>query len=188
MKRYKLIKQTSDKAWKEENGNPMKIGRVVSENEIINESPMSYWIEGQEQYWEEVLVDEDGNEYTEWSDSDSAKLDKALRYNEGKPQFSLIDLNSMEDCAKVLEFGANKYSRNNWQKGFPLSTILDSMLRHIAALQRGEMIDPESGLPHTGHIQCNALFLGCKNNTNDFVEKECCGDWDSDGNCKCDKI
>lgn len=97
---------------------------------------------------------------------------QATRHNQGKPQYSLIDLNSLEHCAKVLEFGAKKYARNNWQKGMNLTTILDSMLRHIAALNSGEFIDPESGLPHIGHIQCNAMFLGCKNNTVDIEEKK----------------
>lgn len=84
---------------------------------------------------------------------------QALRFNEGKPKLSFIDLGSMEDMARVLEFGAKKYDRNNWKKGLPYSSILDSMMRHIAALQKGELIDPESGLPHHGHISCNAMFL-----------------------------
>lgn len=86
--------------------------------------------------------------------------DKALRYNNGKVKYSMIDLTCLEPCAKVLEFGAKKYARDNWKKGLPLSEVLDSLLRHVAALQRGEFIDPESGLSHIGHIQCNALFLG----------------------------
>lgn len=97
---------------------------------------------------------------------------KADRFNEGKPKYSLLSLKEMEPCVKVLEFGANKYARDNWKKGLPLSEILDSMLRHISAMQSGEMIDPESGLPHIGHIQCNALFLGGLNNTNDLVHQK----------------
>jgi hypothetical protein len=96
--------------------------------------------------------------------------DQAMRFNDGKPQYSLIDLQALEQCARVLEFGAKKYARNNWKKGLPVTQILDSLLRHIAALASGELIDPESGLPHIGHIQCNALFLGGKNNTVDVVE------------------
>lgn len=53
--------------------------------------------------------------------------------------------------------------KNNWKKGMPLTKILDSMMRHIAKIQSGEWIDEESGLPHIGHIQCNALFLGGPN-------------------------
>lgn len=96
--------------------------------------------------------------------------DQAMRFNDGKPQYSLIDLQALEQCARVLEFGAKKYARNNWKKGLPITQILDSLLRHVAALASGELIDPESGLPHIGHIQCNAMFLGGKNNTVDVVE------------------
>ena len=32
----------------------MKIGRVVCSTEVINIEPMSYWIKGQEEYWEEI--------------------------------------------------------------------------------------------------------------------------------------
>lgn len=99
-------------------------------------------------------------------------MNKAERKNLGKPQLSLIDLSCLSDCAKVLEFGAKKYSRDNWKKGMDLSSILDSLLRHISLLQSGEYTDLESGLSHIGHIQCNALFLGCKNNTNNLTTTE----------------
>ena len=95
----------------------------------------------------------------------------AMRFNSGKAQYSMIDLQALEQCANVLEFGAKKYTRNNWKKGFPITKILDSMLRHISALANGEFIDPESGLSHIGHIQCNAMFLGCKNNVQDIDSK-----------------
>ena len=54
MKYYKLIAQTREDAWKEQNGSPMKIGRIVSEYEVINRCTMGYWIKGQEKYWQEV--------------------------------------------------------------------------------------------------------------------------------------
>lgn len=118
-------------------------------------------------------------------EEESNKTESALRYNASKPKYSLLSLKEMEQGVKVLEFGANKYARDNWKKGLKLSEILDSMMRHIAALQSGEWIDPESGLPHIGHIQCNALFLGGKNNTIDMYFK-CCGNWDKEGKCTCD--
>ena len=94
------------------------------------------------------------------------------RYNEGKPKLSLVDLSCFTDAAHVLEQGIEKYGRNNWQLGGPASEILDSLLRHVACLQKGEWLDSESGLPHVGHIQCNAMMLGNKNNTNDLTKKE----------------
>lgn len=88
-----------------------------------------------------------------------SKKDRALRFNEGKLKWSLVDFKSLESMVKVLEYGAKKYGKNNWKKGFPQEEIIESMLRHIFAFLNGEKLDKESGLPHTGHIMCNAMFL-----------------------------
>lgn len=84
---------------------------------------------------------------------------QADRANIGKMRWTLMDFESMKDMIAVLEFGAKKYSKDNWKKGLPVTEITDSMLRHLVAFLAGENIDPESGLPHTGHIMCNAMFL-----------------------------
>lgn len=99
-----------------------------------------------------------------------SESNKAMRFNEGKPQFSLIDFNCLTPMAHVLEFGATKYERDNWKKGHDFSSLIDSLLRHVAGLQKGEWLDPESGLPHIGHLQCNTLFMGLDTNTID-IEK-----------------
>ncbi len=87
------------------------------------------------------------------------ETDSALRYNTGKLKWSLVDFDSLEDMVKVLNFGAEKYEPNNWKKGLNTKQISDSLMRHLFAFLRGEDIDKESGLPHTGHIMCNAMFL-----------------------------
>ena len=84
--------------------------------------------------------------------------EKASRYNEGKPKWSLVHYESLVPMIRVLEFGALKYAPFNWQKEMDLKEILESMQRHLAALMDGEEIDKESGISHMGHIQCNALF------------------------------
>jgi hypothetical protein len=84
---------------------------------------------------------------------------KADRFNEGKLRWSLVDFGALEEMVKVLEFGAQKYTDHNWKKGLSITSILDSMMRHQVAFLNGKNIDPESGLPHTGHIMCNAMFL-----------------------------
>lgn len=94
--------------------------------------------------------------------------EQALRYNNGKPKLSMVDLNCLEPCARVLEYGANKYARDNWKKGMNLTSILDSLMRHVADLQAGKTIDEESQQLIIGHIQCNALFLGNPNIVNDI--------------------
>jgi hypothetical protein len=84
---------------------------------------------------------------------------QALRYNQGKVQWSLVDYKSIEPMVRVLEYGCKKYAKENWKKGMPASQIIESMLRHTFKLLEGELVDPESGIEHVGHIQCNAMFL-----------------------------
>lgn len=83
---------------------------------------------------------------------------KALRYNEGKPKWSLVHYKSLEPMIRVLEYGCLKYAPYNWMKPMDLTEILESMQRHLAALMDGEIFDAESGISHMGHLQCNAMF------------------------------
>ena len=83
---------------------------------------------------------------------------KADRFNDGKLKWSLVHFESLNPMVKVLEFGAQKYSADNWKKGLDKKEILESMMRHLTALMDGQEKDPESGLHHIGHIQCNAMF------------------------------
>jgi len=47
----------------------------------------------------------------------------------------------------------------NWRKGFIWSRIIASLYRHLGAIIKGEMIDPESGLQHVDHLHCCVVFL-----------------------------
>jgi hypothetical protein len=82
-----------------------------------------------------------------------------LKYDESKPRMDLLDFSALEGLSKVLTFGANKYAAHNWRKGISYSRLVAAMLRHLAAIQRGEDIDPESGLPHIDHLGCCWMFL-----------------------------
>lgn len=84
--------------------------------------------------------------------------EKADRYNSGKRKWSLVHWKSIEPLVEVLEFGAKKYSPDNWKKGLDKKEILESMMRHLTALMDGEKTDKESNLRHMGHILCNAMF------------------------------
>jgi hypothetical protein len=86
-------------------------------------------------------------------------ITRALRYNGDKLQWSLVDFESIESMVQVLMFGTKKYDRDNWKKGMPYTQICESLLRHIFAFLSGEDNDPESGLSHIGHMQCNTMFL-----------------------------
>lgn len=84
--------------------------------------------------------------------------EKAMRFNEGKRKWSYVDFKSLEPMVQVLEFGALKYAPFNWKKPMDKMEILESLQRHLIALFAGEEVDPESGLPHIGHLMCNAMF------------------------------
>lgn len=84
---------------------------------------------------------------------------KGTKFDSEKPRMDLLDPDALEGLAKVLTFGAQKYDSWNWSKGIVFSRLTASLLRHLMAFQRGEDIDPESGLPHLDHIGCNWMFL-----------------------------
>lgn len=94
----------------------------------------------------------------------------AMRFNSGKPQLSYIlscDV-AMVGLTRVMEFGAQKYARDNWKQGLDPTEIQDSLLRHLMAYHNGEVLDlnefgeadkGHSGLPHIDHILFNAMAL-----------------------------
>jgi hypothetical protein len=83
------------------------------------------------------------------------------RHNSGKPEISMVleARHAIAGCARVLEFGKEKYNRGNWRKGLPHLEVVDSLTRHLADYLAGIDTDDESELPHVDHILCNALFL-----------------------------
>lgn len=87
------------------------------------------------------------------------KTQKGLRFNEGKLRYDLLHPIAQQGIVKVLTKGAEKYEPHNWEKGMEWSKVIASMKRHIAAFERGEDYDPETGELHVDHIQCNAHFL-----------------------------
>jgi len=84
------------------------------------------------------------------------KMDQpgGVKFDNGKPDFSHMTYEFMELHAKVREFGATKYARNNWKKGFKITRSLAAALRHLFKFIGGEDNDPESGLSHLGHAVC----------------------------------
>ncbi len=81
------------------------------------------------------------------------------RYNQGKLRYDLLPPHPIEEIVKVLTKGAEKYGDHNWQKGMEWNKVIASMKRHIAAFEKGEDYDNESGLLHMAHAATNALFL-----------------------------
>lgn len=84
---------------------------------------------------------------------------KGVKFDGEKPRMDLLDPDALEGLAKVLTFGARKYAANNWRNGLEYSRLTAAIMRHLMAIQRGEDLDPESGLPHIDHLGCCWMFL-----------------------------
>ena len=82
------------------------------------------------------------------------------KYDKDKIRMDLVPLECIESIAKVLTYGADKYEENSWQE-LPdfWKRYKAALLRHLTAIDKGELIDSESGLPHIDHVLCNTLFL-----------------------------
>ena len=82
-----------------------------------------------------------------------------IKHDSGKLRLDLIPPECLEEIAKVLSFGADKYSDWNWAKGFKWSRLYGATLRHLYAHMRGESKDKETGISHLAHATCNLVFL-----------------------------
>jgi len=85
--------------------------------------------------------------------------EEGLKYDQGKLQLDLIPRAALDQIAKVLGFGKEKYAAHNWRKGIVYSRLIAAALRHITAYNDGEDLDPESGLSHVAHALCCLSFL-----------------------------
>lgn len=82
------------------------------------------------------------------------------KLDDGKPIMAAIPPFAEIEVAKVLAFGAKKYSRGNWSLLPNLQTrYMDAALRHLNAVRRGEVADDESGLHHLAHAACCVMFM-----------------------------
>ena len=83
-----------------------------------------------------------------------------IKFDDNKPDYSLVPPNALDDVVKVLTIGAKKYARHNWKK---LDNIDDRYFaaaqRHMWALMKDEELDPETGIHHAAHAICCMMFL-----------------------------
>jgi len=83
-----------------------------------------------------------------------------IKFDADKPRWDLVPWDEMEDVARVITFGAKKYGANDW-KHVPQAQerYFSAALRHLVAWKCGEVLDPESGLPHLSHAVASLLIL-----------------------------
>lgn len=91
--------------------------------------------------------------------NDVDKSTTGVKFDTGKPTFELLPDDALAGIQKVLDFGAQKYSARNWEKGMNWTRPWNATMRHLWAWMRGERVDPETGLSPLLHAGCEILFL-----------------------------
>lgn len=87
-------------------------------------------------------------------------IETGVKHDKGKVRYSLLPKSVLEKVLNVLEFGANKYSKDNWQQvPNARDRYYDAAMRHIQAWYYGETKDPETGESHLAHAICCLMFL-----------------------------
>ena len=83
-----------------------------------------------------------------------------VKNDSGKLEWDLLPIEPVEEIIRVLMYGKQKYSKDNWKKVPESKTrYYNALMRHITAWQKGEKFDPETKLSHLSHAGCCLLFL-----------------------------
>ena len=78
---------------------------------------------------------------------------------EGKPPLQKISPWFTESMARVMAIGDEKHKDCHWTSGIKYSLVLGALKRHTSAVEKGEMIDSETGESHLSHIAVNVMML-----------------------------
>jgi len=84
---------------------------------------------------------------------------EGLKYDQGKPDYSLLPPDSLEEVVRVYDFGCKKYERDNWRRGIKYSRIFGAIMRHLWAWWKCEDRDEESGLRHLAQAAWGCFTL-----------------------------
>ena len=71
----------------------------------------------------------------------------------------LVVASFISELAEVCGKGAEKYSDDNWRRGYSWRLSYGAMQRHIRAFWTGEDLDPETGLSHLAHAAWHCMVL-----------------------------
>ncbi len=83
----------------------------------------------------------------------------AVKFDDDKLRMDLIPPELLTEVAKVLTFGAEKYSARNWEEGMDWGRVYAALQRHLNAWWSGDDKDDETGYSHLAHAACCIAFL-----------------------------
>ena len=84
-----------------------------------------------------------------------------IKHDRGKPALELIPPELLFSAGRAFEYGRHKYGKRNWElnEGLDPDRLYGALLRHLAARDLGELVDPESGLDHFDHAAASLAML-----------------------------
>ena len=86
-------------------------------------------------------------------------MSEGRKFDGEKPRMYLLLPKAIQEVAKVLTFGAQKYDEDNWKKLDNLQNrYTGASFRHIFAIMEGEELDQETECYHEAHAICCLLF------------------------------
>tara|TARA_R100000687_G_C6374729_1_gene129661 strand:- start:23 stop:412 length:390 start_codon:yes stop_codon:yes gene_type:complete len=87
----------------------------------------------------------------------------ASRNSIGKTRLDLIPPEALEELGEVFGEGAISHGDDNWKKGMPNSVVINHMMKHFLAWQRGDRNELHLGKVMFG---CCVLIWNEANNVN----------------------
>lgn len=85
---------------------------------------------------------------------------EGVKYDAGKPKWSLLPWDALREVVLVFTIGAQKYEERNWERGMAWSRVFNSMQRHATDwFQHRAERDPETSLRQIAQVAWSALVL-----------------------------
>lgn len=100
-------------------------------------------------------INTDFQEYLDWM----YNTPQEAKQTEGKPKLSLVPFQINYAIEQVRQFGITKYKDPDSWREYPIQDHYEALYRHVGRIWSGDIIDSESGLPHTWHIACRVAFI-----------------------------
>lgn len=87
------------------------------------------------------------------------KKTEGVKHDQQKIRWDLVPYDAVNEIAKVLTFGAEKYEARNWEKGMNWSRAFGALQRHLTRWFHGQDKDKETRLTHLANAGCCLFFL-----------------------------
>jgi hypothetical protein len=84
---------------------------------------------------------------------------QGIKHDQQKIRWDLVPFDAVNEIAKVLTFGAEKYEARNWEKGMNWSRAFGALQRHLTRWFHGQDKDKETRLTHLANAGCCLFFL-----------------------------